>query len=208
MKIHDITPKISEKLAVFPGDTPFKRELTLDFPQNHLALSSIHSTLHLGAHADASNHYHAKGKGIEERPLEAYLGKCQVICVNLPRGKRIYPSDFSDPIAAPRVLFRTNSYPNPEQWNSDFNSLSPELLDFLADKGVLLVGIDTPSVDPHDSKQLESHQTLFHRNLCVLEGIILEKINPGIYTLIALPLPILGADASPVRAVLVEGGIY
>ncbi len=207
MKIIDITPPISPKLAVFPGDMPFTRSVSMDFPQNHLALSSINATLHLGAHADSSSHYHAQGKGVEARPLERYLGECQVIDVKIARGKRILPQDFSDKVQAKRILFRTDSFPNPNQWNGDFNSCSPELLHFLADQGVFLVGIDTPSVDPVDSKALESHQALFARDLAVLEGLSLAQVKPGIYTLIALPLPIVGADASPVRAILVEGDL-
>lgn len=207
MKIIDITPSITKHLAVFPGDTPFSRKIAMDFPKDHLALSSIETTLHLGAHADSSSHYHASGEGIEKRELSRYLGQCQVIRVKIPRGARIMPADFKDPITTKRVLFRTESFPDPNKWNDDFNSLSPELIDFLAAKGVHLVGIDTPSVDPSTSKALESHQALFKNNLAVLEGIILHHVNPGVYTLVALPLPILGADASPVRAVLVEGSI-
>lgn len=205
MKIWDISPAISAQTAVFPGDAPFSRQTSLSFAQgNHLTLSAISTTLHIGAHADASNHYHANGQGIDQRPLESYLGDCQVIEVNLPRGARILPKDFSEKIQATRILFRTNSFPNPDRWNGDFNSLSPELVDFLADHKVVLVGIDTPSVDPADSKDLESHQAIFRRNLAVLEGIILNQVTPGTYTLIALPLRLKDADASPVRAILLE----
>jgi arylformamidase len=204
MKIWDISPPITSQLAVFPGDVPFSRNVSMDFPQNHLALSSITATLHLGAHADSSSHYHASGKGIDQRPLERYLGACQVVQVRIPRGTRILPEHVKEKIQAPRVLFRTESFPNPNSWNGDFNSLSPELIDWLADQGVTTVGIDTPSVDPADSKGLESHQALYRRDLAVLEGIILDRVGPGLYTLIALPLPLKDADASPVRAILLE----
>ncbi|MGZ3737061.1 MAG: cyclase family protein [Bdellovibrionota bacterium] len=206
MKIWDISPVISSDLAVFPGDTPFSRQVSFDFPQNHLALSSITTTVHLGAHADSSSHYHAKGKGVDQRPLERYLGPCQVMEVNLPRGERILPRHIGA-VKAPRVLFKTLSFPDPNKWNGDFNSLSPELIEHLADQGVVTVGIDTPSVDPADSKALESHQALFRRDVAVLEGIILNRVESGLYTLIALPLPLKDADASPVRAILLEPGL-
>ncbi|MGZ3658233.1 MAG: cyclase family protein [Bdellovibrionota bacterium] len=206
MKIWDISPVISSDLAVFPGDTPFSRQVSFDFPQNHLALSSITTTVHLGAHADSSSHYHAKGKGVDQRPLERYLGPCQVMEVNLPRGDRILPRHIGA-VKAPRVLFKTLSFPDPNKWNGDFNSLSPELIEHLADQGVVTVGIDTPSVDPADSKALESHQALFRRDVAVLEGIILNRVESGLYTLIALPLPLKDADASPVRAILLEPGL-
>jgi arylformamidase len=206
MKIRDISPLISKELGVFPGDLPFSREVSLSFEQGHnFLLSAVHTTFHLGAHADSSSHYHPQGKGIDQRPLTAYLGNCQVIEVRLPRGERILPRHLGGlRVEAPRVLFRTGSFPDPQKWNSDFNSLSPELIDFLADQGVVLVGLDTPSVDPEDSKALESHQALFRRDLAVLEGLVLNAVPAGLYTLIALPLKIKDGDASPVRAVLLE----
>lgn len=206
MKIWDISPSISEKTAVFPGDVPYSRSVSMDTQQGqHLTLSSITTTLHIGAHADAGNHYHRDGKGIEARKLETYLGACEVVEVKIPRGARIKPEHIKGRnISAERVLFKTGSFPNPNSWNNDFNSLSPELIEQLADQGVVLVGIDSPSVDPVDSKALESHQALHRRNVAVLEGIVLDQVAEGKYTLVALPLKLEGADASPVRAVLVD----
>ncbi|MFN7905896.1 MAG: cyclase family protein [Pseudobdellovibrionaceae bacterium] len=206
MKIHDISPLIHEKTAVFPGDTTFQRQILMDTKAgDHLGLSWIKSTLHLGAHVDASNHYHPDGHGIAEADLGCYIGPCQVIQVRLPRNHRITVDRLEQrEITAPKVLFRTDSFPDPDFWNSDFNSLSPELIDFLASKKVHLVGIDTPSVDPETSKALESHQALWKNKMSVLEGIVLTTVKEGIYQLVALPLKIKDADASPVRAVLIE----
>ena len=55
-----------------------------------------------------------------------------------------------------------------------------------------------------DSKALESHQALFRHDLAVLEGLILDQVAPGLYSLVALPLALKDADASPVRAILLE----
>lgn len=107
-------------------------------------------------------------------------------------------------ILAHRVLFKTSSFPNPNQWNSDFISLSAELVDFLAAQGVFLVGIDTPSVDLFEDKVLESHRAIYQHNMAILEGVVLEAVPEGVYTLVALPLKIEQADASPVRAILIE----
>jgi arylformamidase len=206
-KIYDLTPKISPRLGVYPGDQVFKRNIAMSFAKkDHLELSSILTTLHLGAHADAPSHYHAKGKAIAERPLSYYMGAAQLIRIRgLKPKERVMPKHLRVEISAPRVLFDTMSFPDPEAWNSDFNSLSPELLEFLAGEGVKLVGIDTPSVDPDDSKKLESHQVLFKHDYAVLEGLYLKDVPEGLYTLIALPLPIENGDASPVRAVLLAG---
>lgn len=206
MKIFDITPLIHSRLAVFPGDLAFQRQVSLDFQSgHHLLLSSIQSTLHLGAHADSSSHYHSQGQGIDKRPLDAYFGKAQVIRVRTRPHERIQLADLQGKkIQAPRVLFATQSFPNPDQWNEDFMALSPELIFFLADQKVRLVGIDTPSVDPASSKALESHQALFQTGICVLEGLMLSKVPEGVFSLVALPLPIQEGDASPVRALLFE----
>ena len=75
---------------------------------------------------------------------------------------------------------------------------------YFSNKGVFLVGIDTPSVDPCDSKRLESHTEIAKRNMAILEGVVLEDVEDGIYLLSAVPLKIKNADASPVRAILIE----
>ena len=102
----------------------------------------------------------------------------------------------------PRVLFATGTYPNPQNWNTDFAALSVELIDFLHDRGVITVGIDTPSVDLFDSKDLPAHKAMLRHDMAILEGLVLNDVPEGTYELIALPLPLVGFDASPVRAVL------
>lgn len=205
-EIWDITPVVSPRLAVFPGDTPFRREIALDLNAGHnITLSSIHSTVHLGAHTDAPNHYDVQGKAMESRDLRIYMGPAQVIEVRGRRGDRISMADLQGvEIQAARVLFKTMTFPNPESWNGDFMALSADVIEHLADKGVRLVGIDTPSIDPADDKILQSHAAVAKRDLAILEGIVLEKVSAGMYELIALPLPLEGADASPVRAILLR----
>ena len=205
-KIYDISPEISNSIAVWPGDTAFKHVINMDTNKgDHITLSSIMSTLHLGAHTDAPNHYYKTSKGISEVSLDRYIGKAQVININIPLNSRIKPKDIEHiNISANRVLFRTSSFPDPNNWNDDFNALSSELINYLAKNAVKLVGIDTPSIDLFDDKVLESHNAVFHHDMSILEGIVLSDITEGIYELIAIPLKIKGADASPVRAILRE----
>lgn len=206
-EIYDISPVINSELAVFPGDVPFSQETALDQKKgDHLYLSSIRTTLHIGAHADAPLHYGTGEESIETRSLRPYMGECQVVEVTAcPLGQRITLDDFNiEQIQAPRVLFKTKSF-YPYKWESSFNSLSPEVIEALVEqKSLVLIGLDTPSVDPHDSKNLESHNCLLKHNLSVLEGLDLEEVPEGIYQLIALPLRIQGGDASPVRAILLR----
>ncbi|HEX7151159.1 MAG TPA: arylformamidase [Thermoanaerobaculia bacterium] len=204
MKLIDISPLIDESIGVWPGDTPFRQNVSVDMHQGaNLTLSDVHTTLHVGAHTDAPNHYVADGEDIAQRRLELYIGACNVIHVDVARGERIMPSHLAGKaITAARVLFRTNTFPDPRAWNDDFASLSPELIEVLHDRGVVLVGLDTPSVDPFESKALEAHNALALHDMANLEGVVLEGVPEGEYELIALPLRIRGGDASPVRAVL------
>ena len=126
MKIYDISPTVSARTAVFPGDVPFAREVALDYAKgDHLVLSSIRTTVHIGAHADAPSHYHPEGVTIEARDPGRYLGPCQVIRVRVEPGVRVTIDDLGEKaIEAPRVLIATGSFPDPDTWNDDFNSLS------------------------------------------------------------------------------------
>jgi arylformamidase len=201
--LYDITPPISERLRVWPGDTPPTREVLLDMRRgDNITLSTLHATVHLGAHVDAPSHYGADAPAIDQRSLELYLGPCQVMRVSVPRATRITPDLLPAAVTAPRLLLATGTYPDPERFNEDFAALSPQLIEQLHRQGVRLVGIDTPSVDLFDSKDLPAHQACLRCDLAILEGIVLTDVPEGIYELIALPLRLVGFDASPVRAVL------
>ncbi len=209
-KIYDITPVISERIGVFPGDTKFQRSVLLDMKQGHnIGLSSVTTTVHLGAHADAPNHYDLSGVGIESRALTRYFGKCLVLLAKVARGERVarhhLDSRWQANTAWPadKILVATGSFPNPDQWNSDFCSFAPELIGTWAQAGVKTIGIDTPSIDPETSKDLPSHKMVALHDLSILEGLVLSEVPEGLYTLIALPLKIENADAAPLRAILV-----
>lgn len=201
--IHDITPPISPALAVWPGDNPPRREKRLDMRRgDNLTLSSLHSTVHAGAHADAPSHYGVDAPTIDQRPIDLYLGPCRLLRVAVGPGQRIVASALPRELGAERVLFATGTYPDPTRFNEDFAALSPELIDELKRRGVRLVGIDTPSVDPLDSKELPTHQACLKHDMAILEGLALADVPDGLYELIALPLKLAGFDGSPVRAVL------
>jgi arylformamidase len=204
-RLIDISPTISERLGVWPGDVPFTREVALSIEAgDNIGLSATRATVHLGAHADAPNHYAAGAEGIAARALDRYFGRCQVMRVEIGRGERLRPEHLVGDIRAPRILFATGSFPDPDTWNEDFCALSPELVDLLAAQGVVLLGIDTPSIDPQNDRELLSHQRVAAHDLSILEGVVLDGVSDGLYTLIALPLKIEGADAAPLRAALLD----
>jgi len=201
--LYDISPPITEQLAVWPGDVPYRREVKLDLSAgDEVTLSTLHSTVHLGAHADAFAHIEADGATIEAIELERYIGPCHLLRLETPRGHAIRPADLPESPRAPRVLLATGTYPDPQRFNEDFAALSVELIDMLQAAGVRLVGLDTPSVDLLPDKDLPVHRHLARCGIATLEGLRLDHVPAGIYELIALPLRLVGCDASPVRAVL------
>jgi len=201
--LYDITPQLTPHLSVWPGDTALTREVLLELARgDSVTLSTMRSTVHLGAHADGPNHYARNAPAIDQRSLDYYLGTCDLVHVNVPRASRITPEMLPRDLTAPRVLFATGTYPDPQKWRPDFAALSVELIQLLHRRGVITVGIDTPSVDLFESKDLPAHQAILRRDMAILEGLVLEDVPDGKYELIALPLPLVGFDASPVRAVL------
>ncbi|MEQ1502839.1 MAG: cyclase family protein [Myxococcota bacterium] len=205
MRLVDISPILSARVAVWPGDVPFSRTINESIAAGaNIDLSSITTTVHVGAHTDAPSHYVGDGATIDRRPLDLYFGPCQVIDAPVGRGERVLPEHLYGPIRAPRVLFRTGTFPDPDRFDEDFAALSPALIEVLAAQGVVLVGIDTPSIDLCHDREILTHHAVARHDLAVLEGIVLAHVDPGIYELVAFPLKIEGADASPVRAVLID----
>ena len=203
-KLWDISPAVHPGAPVFPGDTPYQQQWSAILaPGCPVNVSAITLSPHVGAHADAPLHYDAQGAAVGELPLAPFLGPCRVVhaigCGPLIEWQHI--AHAVDATLPQRVLVRTYAKA-PMQWDGQITAYAPDTIERLADLGVLLVGIDTASIDPADSKQLPSHQVIRRRNLRVLENLVLDDVPEGDYELIALPLRLTTADASPVRAVL------
>ena len=202
-RLWDISPLVAPDAPIFPGDEPYAlrwtARLSPDCPVN---LSALTMSPHVGAHADAPLHYANGVASAAEVDLHAYLGPCRVIhaigCGALIRIEHLAHAAADLP---ERVLVRCMQRAD-TVWNPDFTAYAPETVAWLAERGVRLIGLDTPSVDLASSKTLDSHQQLLRLNLRVLENLVLDDIPEGDYELIALPLKLAGACASPVRAVL------
>jgi arylformamidase len=204
-RLWDISPAVAPGFPVFPGDTDFATRWTWTLgPGCPVNVSEVTMSPHTGAHTDAPLHYDAAGISIGEVQLDSYLGPCRVIHA-LGVRPLVEPAHVSSRLAGipPRVLIRTY-VAAPSSWDSDFAALAPATLELLHDRGVRLIGIDTPSLDPEQSKSLDSHQVVRRHGMAILEGIVLDGVAEGDYELIALPLKWHGLDASPVRAVLRE----
>jgi arylformamidase len=202
-RLWDISPPISRSSPVFPGDTAYAQAWSARIaPGCPVNVSALTLSPHVGAHADAPLHYAEGAASIGAVALEPYLGPCRVIHA-IDRGPLVEPEHLDHAAAGlpPRVLVRTCERA-PRGWVDDFAAFAPRTIDWLAARGVKLVGIDTASVDPAASKQLPAHQRLRAHDLRVLENLVLDDVSEGDYELIALPLKLVEADASPVRAVL------
>jgi arylformamidase len=205
-KLWDISPPVSSRSPVFPGDTPYRQRWTWTLsPDCPVNVSEITLSPHIGAHADAPLHYQSGAQAAGALPLEPFLGRCRVIHA-IGCGPLVLPAHLAHAADAlpGRVLVRTARRAALDAWHDDFAAFAPQTIEWLADRGVVLVGIDTPSIDPAESKTLDSHQAVLRRGLRVLENLLLDAVEPGDYELIALPLAWVEADASPVRAVLRE----
>jgi arylformamidase len=205
-KIWDLSPPVHAGSPVFPGDTAYVQRWSAELgPGCPVNVSALTLSPHVGAHADAPLHYDAHGLPVGELPLEPYIGRCRVIhalgCGPLVCWQHLTHACDGLP---PRVLVRTYARTPVDRWDPDLAAYAPDTVERLADLGVMLIGIDTASIDPAHSKSLDSHQVIRRRGLRVLENLVLDDVPEGDYELIALPLKLTTADASPVRAILRE----
>lgn len=205
-KLWDISPPVDAHSPVFPGDTPYTQQwaatLSDTCPVN---VSAITLSPHVGAHADAPLHYDPQGAAIGALDLAPFLGRCRVIHA-LNANPLITLAHLQHALTnlPPRVLVRTYRQFPLAQFDTQLAGFDPDCVQHLADLGALLIGTDSASIDPADSKTLPSHQVIRQRGLRVLENLLLDDVPEGDYELIALPLKLMTADASPVRAVLRE----
>ena len=203
-KLWDISPPVNASTPVFPGDTAYAQQWVARIePGCPVNVSAITLSPHVGAHADAPLHYDPSGAAIGAVELDAFLGPCRVIHA-IGCGPLVKPEHIAHALTdlPQRVLLRVYEHQPQDAFDNDLPAFAPETVEQLADLGVLLIGIDSASIDPADSKTLDSHQVIRRRGLRVLENLVLDAVPEGDYELIALPLKLTTADASPVRAVL------
>ncbi|MEO1081740.1 MAG: arylformamidase [Pseudomonadota bacterium] len=206
-EILDITQTITPDTPVWPGDGSYAIDRTWTIgPECPVLVSRIAMSTHTGTHADAPCHYDVEGKQMESVALRPYLGRCVVVnargdgdVVQLEEIR-----DAVDRLTTPpeRVLIRTFTQFPHHEWPGHFRGLAPAMIAYLGERGCCLIGTDAPSIDPETSKTLDAHHTVKRHRMAILEGLVLDHVDPGEYELVALPLRLAAADASPVRAVL------
>jgi arylformamidase len=201
--LYDITIPVREGLAVWPGDTPYRFDLGWKMSEGQsVNVGAVTMSCHTGTHADAPFHFLPDGDGIGELDLAPYLGPARVADVS---GRAVItPDDFAglNLADAPRLLLRTGGWTDHTRFPETVPVIAADVPEFLAEWGVILLGVDVPSVDVIESKDLPNHHALAAHGIHILESLDLRGVPPGLYELTALPLRLMGADGSPIRAVL------
>jgi len=199
----DISQRLDDNVAVWPGDTPFTYRVNWSKEESgSVNVGQINMSTHTGTHIDAPFHFDNEGKKVIELDLELYIGKARLIHIPEAASIGIKEVSMQDLEGVTRLLIRTDAWQDRTVFPTAIPPIEPELAEYLASRGIRLLGLDLPSVDPIDSKELSAHHLLTRFGIHILEGLVLDHVQPGDYELAALPLPLVDADGSPVRAVL------
>ncbi|WP_078427794.1 arylformamidase [Alkalihalobacterium alkalinitrilicum] len=199
----DISQPLTGTIAHWPEDTPYSYKVSYTKEQTgSVNIGQITTSVHIGTHIDAPFHFKNDGEKVLDLDINVYIGRCRLIDVS---GHMKITEDVLkqyDLDGVTRLLLKTSIPNNPSSFPEEIPFLTSDSAAFLKEKGIILIGVDVPSVDPLDSKDLEGHHALHENGIHILENVMLDHIEPGDYELIALPLPLKEADGSPVRAVV------
>lgn len=199
----DISQVLDEKIPVWPGDTPFQYKVSWSMEESgSVNVGQVTMSTHTGTHIDAPFHFEDDGKKVIELDINLYIGPARVIYVPFPESIGMKELQDVDLKGVKRLLIKTDAWRDKSVFPDSIPPIEPVLAAYLAEQGVQLLGLDLPSVDPLDSKELSAHHELNNHGIHLLEGLVLDAIEPGDYELAALPLAIAQADGSPVRAVI------
>jgi arylformamidase len=205
MQIIDISRTLSNSLAPWPGDTPFHYELKWKISDGATVnVGAVEMGVHNSTHADAVFHFDPKGETIERADLNVFFGPALVVDVTKFSSIEIshlerWEKELHD---APRLLLKTGRWSDTKIFPKEVPTISSEVPSWLQARGVKLLGVDVPSVDAIDSKELHHHHALAEAGIAIVESLDLSKVKEGRYQFAALPIKIAGGDAAPVRAIL------
>ncbi|MFZ5570307.1 MAG: cyclase family protein [Thermodesulfobacteriota bacterium] len=207
--IYDISVPLGAGSIDYPGDVPYSRK-SISTIRNGGAceLSGLELSAHSGTHIDAPAHFIQDGRTVDQYDVKDFILPALVVPVD--DDVSVKPEALADVTLRPgeALLFRTRNSTRGLCRSGVFSErhvhLSPETAEWCVTMGVALVGIDYISVDPWDSLDFKAHRTLLSAGILILESINLIAVPPGSYTLFCLPLRLNGAEAAPVRAVLLR----
>ena len=207
MAIFDISIGIDESLPLWPGDPELRLHWAAKIEQGDLVkLTELSMSIHTGTHIDAPLHFLPQGKSIDNLNIDVFVGEAQVVAI--PQEVDLITVEILrklPTINASRVLFKTK---NSQFWGTrnfqrDYVALEASAAQWLVDQGVQLVGIDYLSIAPFNDP-VPTHKILLSNNVVIIESLDLRSVEPGLYTLICLPLKLVGREAAPARAILMN----
>jgi arylformamidase len=207
--IYDVSVQLSNDLPVWPSGPPIRLESTPHLSRDKsytIHETFIHISSHMGTHIDAPYHFVENGKRLNEIPLERLVGKATVVEILGVRSigeRELRPLKW---VGVERVLFKTE---NSKHWHDgsfyeEFVYLEPEGARFLIERGIQLVGIDYLSIEKFRAEKHLTHFALLEKDVVVIEGLDLSHVGPGEYSMVALPLNLLGTDGGPTRVILMN----
>jgi arylformamidase len=203
----DITQPFSSSLPVWPGDTPVVTHRAYGVS----TVSELRMSSHVGTHVDAPAHFLRGAGTVDTMSLDVLIGPAWLI--SLPDVSVITAAHLEAagiPRGAERALIATR---NSALWQErhaakqlgfdpGFVSLDPSAADWLVARGVRLLGIDAPSVDPFGAEGFPVHHILLGAKVAIIENLALAGVAPGLYGLICLPLLYQDGDGAPARVLL------
>lgn len=206
-KIIDITMPLTPDYPAFPGDPAVTWETYLDVEKGDPYRATVLTMLnHAGTHVDAPAHFMADGVTVERIPLETLIGPAYVAETEACRIGAQELEACAGGVETKRLLLKTPNSARPELYEQpfrgDFCSLTPDGAQWIADNGILAVGIDCASAELIDDAEHEAHRILLQAGVVIIEWLKLDQVEPGIYELTCLPLKLSGLDGAPARAVL------
>lgn len=201
--IIDISWPLALGVAVYPGNPELRISLKLGKTSVH---SEISIGSHTGTHIDAPRHVFGRGKGIDTVSLGALIGPCRVLdCAKSKRAITVADLQPHRILRGERILVKTNnSRLGHKVFYTEYIYLDGDAADWLAARRIKLFGIDYLSVKQRGSVDNRPHTALLGKNIPIIEGLNLQKVKPGKYQLVALPLKFVGLDGSPARVVLIK----
>lgn len=205
---HDVSVPITDGMVTYPGNPVVQvrpHQAISAGASANVSLLSLGS--HTGTHVDAPKHFDDAGAGVDALPLDCLIGPAVVLGFD-DAVRAIGPAELEahDLMGRPRVLLRTRNSRliTEDEFVRDFTYVTPEGAEWLAARGVVLVGTDYLSVEQFRSGHHRAHRTFFAHGVVIVEGLALAGVVPGAYRLICLPLRIAGLDGAPARVILEE----
>jgi len=202
-RLIDLTRPLSPATPPWPGDASVRFSFNARIRDGASCnVGQLSLSVHNGTHADAPYHFADDGMTIDQVPLDTYVGPVWVVDAQGCTALTMELFAGLDLTQATRVLVRTGVWPDPQAFPTTWPVMDATVSEFLGRAGVKLLGLDAPSVDEMASKDLPNHHALYRAGIAILENLALDEAPTGLHELIALPLRLVGADGSPVRAVL------